>query len=89
MRHALSPTKPGPRQGARYTFQKHWITTGVASIAKGGRPRLHLFAAAPPSARSEPGSVHLRVGVTLTSHTCQREAPHQVSLGARSPRHRT
>ena len=36
------------------------------SIAKGGRPRLHLFAAAPPSAPAEPGSVHLRVGVTLT-----------------------
>ena len=38
----------------------------MASIAKGGRPRLHLFAAAPPSAPAEPGSVHLRVGVTLT-----------------------
>ena len=63
---ARTKPKPGPRQGARYIFQKHWITTGVASIAKGGRPRLHLFAAAPPSARAEPGSVHLRVAVTLT-----------------------
>ena len=63
---ASTKPRPGPRQGARYTFQKHWISTGVASIAKGGRPRLHLFAAAPPSAPAEPGSVHLRVGVTLT-----------------------
>ena len=63
---ASTKPRPGPRQGARYTFQKHWISTGVASIARGGRPRLHLFAAAPPSAPAEPGSVHLRVGVTLT-----------------------
>ena len=63
---ASTKPRPGPRQGARYTFQKHWISTGVASIAKGGRPRLHLFAGAPPSAPAEPGSVHLRVGVTLT-----------------------
>ena len=66
MHESSTKPKPGPRQGARYTFQKHWITTGVASIAKGGRPRLHLFTAAPPSAPAEPGSVHLRVGVTLT-----------------------
>ena len=29
---ARTEPKPGPRQGAWYTFQKHWIATGVASI---------------------------------------------------------
>ena len=40
--------RAGPRQGAWYTFHRHWLATGVASMAKGGRPRLHLLAAAPP-----------------------------------------
>ena len=57
---------PGPKQGAWRSFLKHWIATGIASIAKGGRPRLHLLTAAPPVAPATPGSVHLRVGVVLT-----------------------
>ena len=55
-----------PRQGAWRGFVQHWLATGVASIAKGGRPRLHLLTAAPPATKPEPGSVHLRVGVALT-----------------------
>ena len=58
--------KAGPRQGAWYCFHKQWITTGIASIAKGGRPRLHLFTAAPPTAPSAPGTVHVRVAAVLT-----------------------
>jgi hypothetical protein len=38
----------------------------VASMAKGGRPRLHLLAAAPPVSHATPGSTHIRVGVALT-----------------------
>ena len=58
--------RSGPRQGAWYTFHKHWLATGVASMAKGGRPRLHLLTAAPPVSQAAPGSTHLRVGVALT-----------------------
>ena len=58
--------RSGPRQGAWYTFHKHWLATGVASMAKGGRPRLHLLTAAPPVSPATPGSTHLRVGVALT-----------------------
>ena len=58
--------KPGPRRGAWYTFHTHWLATGVASMAKGGRPRLHLLTAAPPASQAAPGSTHLRVGVALT-----------------------
>ena len=58
--------KKRPKQGAWRGFVKHWIATGVASIAKGGHPRLHLLTVAPPVATAEPGSVHLRVGVALT-----------------------
>ena len=42
------------------------LATGVASMAKGGRPRLHLLTAAPPVSQATPGSTHLRVGVALT-----------------------
>ena len=58
--------RSGPRQGAWYIFHKHWLATGVASMAKGGRPRLHLLTAAPPVSPATPGSTHLRVGVALT-----------------------
>ena len=58
--------KTGPRQGAWYAFHKHWLATGVASMAKGGRPRLHLLTSAPPASPAAPGSTHLRVGVALT-----------------------
>ena len=58
--------RTGPRQGAWYTFHKHWLATGVASMARGGRPRLHLLAAAPPVSHAAPGSTHIRVGVALT-----------------------
>ena len=58
--------RAGPRQGAWYTFHKHWLATGVASMARGGRPRLHLLAAAPPVSHAAPGSTHIRVGVALT-----------------------
>ena len=63
-----SRTEPraGPRQGAWYTFHRHWLATGVASMAKGGRPRLHLLTAAPPVSHAAPGSTHIRVGVALT-----------------------
>ena len=62
--HSLrSEPKAGPRQGAWYCFQ--WISTGVASIAKGGRPRLHLLTAAPPAAPIAPGTVHVRVAAVL------------------------
>ena len=55
--HSLrSEPKAGPRQGAWYCFH-----TGVASIAKGGRPRLHLLTAAPPAAPIAHGTVHVRV----------------------------
>jgi len=57
--------KAGPRQGAWYIFHKHWISTGVASMAKGGRPRLHLLTAAPPVAPVAPNSVHVRVAAVL------------------------
>ena len=36
--------RAGPRQGAWHTFHKHWLATGVASMAKGGRPRLGEWA---------------------------------------------
>ena len=58
--------RAGPRQGAWHTFHKHWLATGVASMAKGGRPRLHLLAAAPPVSHAAPGSTHIRVGAALT-----------------------
>ena len=68
--------RSGPRQGAWYTFHKHWLATGVASMAKGGRPRLHLLTAAPPVSQAAPGSTHLRVGVALTlSHLPKANAP--------------
>ena len=35
-------------------------------MAKGGRPRLHLLAAAPPVSHAASGSTHIRVGVALT-----------------------
>ena len=63
---ARTEPKSGPRQGAWYTFHKHWLATGVASMAKGGRPRLHLLTSAPPVSPAAPGSTHLRVGVALT-----------------------
>ena len=63
---ARAEPKAGPRQGAWYIFHKHWISTGVASIAKGGRPRLHLLTAAPPAAPVAPNSVHVRVAAVLT-----------------------
>ena len=63
---ARAEPKAGPRQGAWYGFHKHWISTGVASIAKGGRPRLHLLTAAPPAAPVAPNSVHVRVATVLT-----------------------
>ena len=65
--HSLrTEPKAGPRQGAWYTFHKQWIATGVASIAKGGRPRLHLFAPTPPAPPIEPSTVHVRVTAVLT-----------------------
>ena len=63
---ARTEPRPGPRQGAWHSFHKHWIATGIASIARGGRPRLHLLTAAPPVAPAAPGTVRLRVGVNLT-----------------------
>ena len=70
---ARAPTAhspPAPHTPRRYkkrnTFHKHWLATGVASMAKGGRPRLHLLTTAPPVSPAAPGSTHLRVGVALT-----------------------
>ena len=65
--------KAGPRQGAWYCFHKQWISTGVASIAKGGRPRLHLFTAPPPAAPITPGTVHVRVAAALTPARGKRQ----------------
>ena len=50
-----------PETGAWYDFShKHWLATGVASMAKGGRPRLHLhLTSAPPASPAAPGSTHL------------------------------
>ena len=65
--HSLrAEPKAGPRQGAWYCFHKQWISTGVASIGKGGRPRLHLLTEAPPAAPIAPGTVHVRVAAVLT-----------------------
>jgi hypothetical protein len=65
--------KAGPRRGAWHCFHKHWISTGVASITKGGRPRLHLLTAAPPVAPAAPGSVHVRVKAVLTPARGKRQ----------------
>ena len=58
--HALrNEPKAGPRQGAWYRFHKQWISTGIASIAKGGRPRLHLCSRRrrqPPRLRPAPST---------------------------------
>ena len=72
--HSLrNEPKAGPRQGAWYLFHKQWISTGIASIAKGGRPLLHLFAAAPPAAPVAPGTVHVRVAAVLTPARGKRQ----------------
>ena len=72
--HSLrNEPKAGPRQGAWYSFHKQWISTGIASIAKGGRPRLHLFTEAPPAAPIAPGTVHVRVAATLTPARGKRQ----------------
>ena len=76
--------RTGPRQGAWYTFHKHWLATGVASMARGGRPRLHLLAAAPPVSHAAPGSTHIRVGVALTPAK-GKVAPHRFGLGLGGP----
>ena len=69
-RRPLALPPPTPHTPRRYkkrnTFHKHWLATGVASMAKGGRPRLHLLTTAPPVSPAAPGSTHLRVGVALT-----------------------
>ena len=83
--HSLrNEPKAGPRQGAWYCFHKQWISTGVASIAKGGRPRLHLLTAAPPAAPVAPGTVHVRVAAVLTPAKGKR--PTASALGHRGPR---
>ena len=86
--------RSGPRQGVWYTFHKHWLATGVASMAKGGRPRLHLLTAAPPVSHAAPGSTHLRVGVALTPAKGKRCPPkayaaRRLTRATGQPRHPT
>ena len=82
--HSLrSEPKAGPRQGAWYCFQ--WISTGVASIAKGGRPRLHLLTAAPPAAPIAPGTVHVRVAAVLIPAKGKRPTASAWAIEAHDP----
>ena len=55
----------------RATFQRHWVSTGVATD-RGRGPRANLFVALPTTAHPAPG-VHLRVAAAFVPGTPRRQ----------------
>jgi len=58
-----SPT-PAKHASAWTRFHGHWITTGIASLGKGG-PRLNLLSPKPPAQPLPRNAVHIRVTAAL------------------------
>ena len=55
-------------KGAMAAFQRIWVTTGVATMTKGG-PRLNILRPAPQTAPAPPGTVHIRTDGVLVPAT--------------------
>ena len=58
--------KAAPRQKAWHRFNSHWLTTGIATLTKGGL-RLNLLSAPPPTPPVPPGTIHIRVAASQRS----------------------
>ena len=70
------PRPPG-QKSAWAKFCSHWLTTGIASIRKGG-PRLNLLSPPPPAQPLPASAVHIRVTATL--HPAKGRQPPRAAL---------
>ena len=59
---------------ARRRFHALWIATGIASMARAGRPHVNLLSAPPPAAPAESGAVHLKVVAAFVPATAKAPA---------------